>query len=421
MTPSDAPAQSQMMRNIALYPWFKFFQNLLFWQAVWFLFFQDKLSASQAILLYVIYDLATTSLEVPSGYLSDRIGRRFTLLLSAFASVAASLLLLFGATFEAFVLAQVLWGTSAAFASGTDSSILFESLAAVDRADKVEAQELRAWRFTFTGLALSAVTGGAMSLVAFELAFAATAVAMVAWAVCALLMTEPPRSAGDTESDVRRILHLKAAFRHPVLIWLFVISALMYGFSHIPFVFGQPYILEALNTAGWSGEAPLVSGIVSTLMMLLSVAASWLVPGLRRRIGLTAILLLAMAIQVGLVGVLAVTNSVLAIAFLFFRMVPSSIHGPLLIARVQPILNDDSRATFLSIKSLVGRLLFAASLWVASMATTDIGLMSYSEIRTVLGCYFAVGFTAFCGLLIAARRVPIESDGSAMVADVKEG
>ena len=272
MTPSDAPAQSQMMRNIALYPWFKFFQNLLFWQAVWFLFFQDKLSASQAILLYMIYDLATTSLEVPSGYLSDRIGRRFTLLLSAFAAVGASLLLLFGATFEAFVLAQVLWGTSAAFASGTDSSILFESLAAVDRADKVEAHELRAWRFTFTGLALSAATGGAMSLVSFELAFAATAVAMVAWAVCALLMTEPPRSAGDTESDVRRILHLKEAFRNPVLIWLFVFSALMYGFSHIPFVFGQPFILEALNTAGWSGEAPLVSGIVSTLMMLLSVA-----------------------------------------------------------------------------------------------------------------------------------------------------
>ena len=55
------------------------------------------------------------------------------------------------------------------------------------------------------------------------------------------------------------------------------------------------------------------------------------------------------------------------------------------------------------------------------MATTDIGLMSYPEIRTVLGCYFAIGFAAFCGLLIAARRVSIESDGSAMVADVKEG
>ena len=43
-------------RNISLYPWFKFFQNLLFWQATWFLFFQSELSAAEAILIYVFAD-----------------------------------------------------------------------------------------------------------------------------------------------------------------------------------------------------------------------------------------------------------------------------------------------------------------------------------------------------------------------------
>ena len=46
-------------RNVALYPWFKFAQNLLFWQATWFLFFQNELSGAEAILLYAIYDLAS--------------------------------------------------------------------------------------------------------------------------------------------------------------------------------------------------------------------------------------------------------------------------------------------------------------------------------------------------------------------------
>lgn len=410
-----------MARNIALYPWFKFFQNLLFWQAVWFLFFQDVLSASQAVILYAVYDLATTVSEVPSGYLSDRIGRRFTLLISALSAVVAAFLLLLGESFEAFILAQILWGISAAFVSGTDSAILYESLAAAGRSNEVEAQELRAWRFSFTGLAASAMTGGAMSLVAYDLAFAATAAAMIAWAVCAFLMTEPQRQKRPAASETLRFIHLKEAFTNPILIWLFVLSTLMYGFSHIPFVFGQPFILEALNARGWSGEAPLVSGFVSMVMMLVSVAASWLVPALRNRIGLAAILLFAMTIQVGLVGVLAVTNSVLAIAFLFLRMVPSSIHGPLLIARVQPILNDDSRATYLSIKSLVGRLMFAASLWVAAAATTDIGLMSYPEIQAVLGWYFAIGLIALGILAVFARGIPIDPRGSAMAADVKEG
>ena len=408
MTENDALVKSKLARNIALYPWFKFFQNLLFWQAVWFLFFQDKLSASQAILLYAVYDFSTTALEVPSGYLSDRIGRRVTLLVSAIAAVFASLMLLFGTSFEVFVLAQIFWGASAAFASGTDSSLLFESLSALDREDEVEAQELRAWRFTFTGLAVSAASGGAMSLVDYDLAFAATLAAMLAWTICAFMMREPPRDLIAEATEALRFRHLKDTFTHPVLIWLFVLSTLMYGFSHIPFVFGQPFILEALYAVGWSGEAPLVSGLVTTTMMVLSVVASWVVPALRKRIGLAAILLLAMAIQVGLVVAMALTNSVFAIVFLFLRMVPSSIHGPLLIARVQPILNSDSRATFLSIKSLVGRLLFAASLWVAATATTDVGHMTYPEMQLVLGWYFGVGVAAFAGLALAARQIAIE-------------
>lgn len=53
--PSPRP-DTDMARNIWFYPWFRFVQNLVFWQAVWFLFFQDKLSAGAAILIYVLYD-----------------------------------------------------------------------------------------------------------------------------------------------------------------------------------------------------------------------------------------------------------------------------------------------------------------------------------------------------------------------------
>ena len=70
---------STLTRNIALYPWFKFAQSLIFWQAVWFLYFQNVLSPAEAIILYAVYDISVTVLEVPSGYASDRLGRRRTL------------------------------------------------------------------------------------------------------------------------------------------------------------------------------------------------------------------------------------------------------------------------------------------------------------------------------------------------------
>ncbi|MGI9356810.1 MAG: hypothetical protein ACR2PF_16830 [Rhizobiaceae bacterium] len=89
-TDQELDPKSEMAKNVGLYPWFKFFQNLVSWQAVWFLYFQCELSASEAILLYAVYDVATTVLKVPSGYLSDRLGRRITLIAAAIAGFAGA-------------------------------------------------------------------------------------------------------------------------------------------------------------------------------------------------------------------------------------------------------------------------------------------------------------------------------------------
>ena len=113
-----------LARNIRLYRWFRFFQSLIFWQAVWFLYFQSPLSAAQAVLLYAVYDVATTALEVPSGYMSDRLGRRATLIASGVTGAAGAALLATGDSFLLLAAAQVLIGAAMAFASGTDSALL---------------------------------------------------------------------------------------------------------------------------------------------------------------------------------------------------------------------------------------------------------------------------------------------------------
>ena len=95
-----------MARNIRLYRWFRFFQGLIFWQAVWFLYFQTTLSAAEAVLLYAVFDVATTALEVPSGWMSDRLGRRVTLIASGLAGVGGAALLATGDGFLPFCLAR---------------------------------------------------------------------------------------------------------------------------------------------------------------------------------------------------------------------------------------------------------------------------------------------------------------------------
>ncbi|WP_108816036.1 MFS transporter [Loktanella sp. Alg231-35] len=396
-------------RNIALYPWFKLLQSLIFAQAVWFLYFQAKLSAAEAIMLYAIADLATTVLEVPSGYASDRFGRRVTLIIAGCCSTIGAGLLAVGDSFAIFAAGQIMMGAGGAFLSGTDSAFLYESLSAAGRADDVEAQEVKAWRFTFAALAMSAVTGGAVALYSFPLTFVLSAVALFAGIIISLRFVEPPRQ--DTAPQAGEVMRLGAlgdALRNPVLIWLFALAVLMYGFSHIPFVFGQPFIQEALASVGLAQDAPMFSGLVTTVMMLLSVVASFFATRLRHRVGLVAILLLAFGMQITLSGVLALTNAPIVIAVLLLRMVPDALSKPFVTARIQPLLRDEARATYLSLQSLCGRVLFAATLFVASGATQSADTMPYADIQMVLGGYVAAGVIAITLLAFFARRLPIQ-------------
>lgn len=396
-------------RNITLYRWSRFLRSLIFWQAVWFLYFQDVLSGAQAILLYAVFDVAVTLLEVPSGYMSDRLGRRKTLIASAITAFLGAVFLAVGDSFATFAFAQVLIGAGGAFASGTDEAMLYESLAATDREDEIEAQEVVAWRYSYVALAVSSVTGGAMALIDPRLPFVVGAIAMVALIWVTLRMVEPPRSKATAEGgELLRLAQLGDAFRNPVLLWFFALTVLMYGFSHLPFVFGQPFILEALNDVGLASSAPLVSGAVTAAMMAISVAVSLIALRLRDALGLPMLLLGAFGLQIAISGVMALTESALVLVFLMLRMVPDALSRPFILGRIQPLLSDDSRATWLSLKSFVGRLVFASALAMGAVSATDAGTLPYADIRAILTVACALGLVGLVILGVFAGKIAID-------------
>ena len=397
-------------RTITLYPWFKGLQALSFWQAIWFLYFQDSLSAAEAILLYAVYDVGTTIMEVPSGYMSDRVGRRPTLILAMLAGASGTMMLAFGDSFTAFAFGQILLGAGSAFASGTDSALLYESLEAEDRQTEIEQHELKAWRFGFMALAVSAVTGGLLAQFSMPATFALSAVSFLGALTIALQFREPPHSRPGAGAlpVARHLASLRQAFTKPVLIWLFALSTLMYVFSHIPFVFGQPIILQALSGLGLDGQTALVSGAVTSTMMLVSVIVSLAAPRLRMRLGLPTLLLLAFAIQIMLAALMAGVAHPIIIVALFMRMVPDSLSRPFIVARIQPELTEDSRATYLSLQSFCGRLMFAASLYLASQTTSASGQIEPAELTMVLTTYAMAGVAIWSVLALTARFAGVQ-------------
>jgi len=87
-------------KNVVLYPWYRVTSDIQAWIPVFFFYFSQFVSLEQVIQLSSIYYISVFFLEVPSGYFSDRIGRRITLLISALCHVTAHLFFLAGGGFE---------------------------------------------------------------------------------------------------------------------------------------------------------------------------------------------------------------------------------------------------------------------------------------------------------------------------------
>jgi MFS family permease len=113
---------ADLQLNVRLYPWFRAASSGHAWITVFFLYMSQSLPLEQVIELSAVYYLSVFVLEVPSGYFSDRIGRRSTLLIAAGALIGSYSCFIVGAGFWWFAAGQFLLAAGIAMQSGTDTA-----------------------------------------------------------------------------------------------------------------------------------------------------------------------------------------------------------------------------------------------------------------------------------------------------------
>ena len=362
--PAPSADAAPLRRNVRLYPWFAAATSVSPWLPIFFLFFDDRVGFDGALTLSGIYYAAVVALEVPSGYLSDRVGRRAVLLVASASSLAAFLGFALADGFAALAACQVLLAAGVASQSGSDSALLYDSMLAGDDTDGYGAAEARARTFSMVALGASCVAGGLLGAVSLRLPYVLAALgALVALALAARFVEPPVEGAGTvTLADQGRALG--RAFGEPVLRWLLAWYVLAFTLAHVPFELYQPWIrlLGEAGAGAWlaGGErAPVVSGIVAALSMFggaVGAAVSIRVAG---RLGLSRLLLAANLVQLGIVGGLAIALHPALLVLVFSRNFAMNMtHGPTM-AAIAPRLASAQRATWLSLQSLAGRLGFS--------------------------------------------------------------
>lgn len=394
-------------RNVASYPWYRAVADGFAWMPVFFLFFAEHVSLREVIQLGSIYYVGVVALEVPSGYFSDRVGRRPTLIISAVAFVVAYGCFLTGDQYWWFAAGQVFLATGMAFRSGTDTALHYDSLAALGREQEYGAREARAQGISLTATALAVLAGGAAGTVDLRLPYALSLVSGLATLWMSFRFTEPAHGArADPMTPGRQLRACAIYLRQPLLAWLFGFYLLLYVLAHVPYDFYQPF-LKLLETTGRLriGDAPLVSGMVMAATMGAGAWAAARSVRWSERFGLRRTLLGIVAVQLVIIAAMAAVLHPAIVAVLLLRSVPMALaHAPFA-AAVTPRIGGPQRATYLSLHSFAGRLAFGALLYWLSKGVDSAALVDWSNLASMLRQCTVIGATGVILLALLSKPV----------------
>ena len=395
--------QKQLQRNLTLYPWYQAASGFLPWLPVFFLFFFQYLSLPQFLKLSAVYYFSVFILEIPSGYLSDSFGRRITLLIASTFAIVAYFIFIFANSFWLFAIAQFSLAGFFSFKSGSDNSLLYDSLQALELESEYAQREANATRFSMLALAVSAFAGGVSGLFNLVIPYVLSLIGAFATLYFVVQFCEPPRleKAAPFLQQLRKCL---VSLANPSLLWLFAFFVVAYSLQHVPAEFNQPYIkLLQKNWFTESDTSSLVSGVMVAISMLGGAWGAAISIRLLKRIGVQKLLLSSLAIMLLIVAGMAAVLHPAVLFLVLLRNFPMALSEAPLLAAIAPHLNSSYRATYLSLQSLAGRLGFALILLTLSGAVgsgVETELMTWPQLRH--GLFFCLLFAviSFTVLLV---------------------
>ena len=399
-------SQRGLERNLKLYPWFAMVLEALFFAPVFFLLFSSKFPLEQVLQLEGIYYLAVVILEVPSGYFSDRLGRKPTLIISALCLACSYLLFFTGTTFELFALAKVLMAIGFAFKSGTDASFHYDSHQSLGITGQFGDAEAHVASLNLRAAGIAALIGGFAGMYELSLPFAFSAVGATIAAGLMATCVEPTKSGERSKVNFGRQLgNTLSQLRDWSLAWLLGVAVLSIVLVHVPYELYQPYVDliwhsddEELN------KSPIITGIHAFIVMLIG---SWVAARsmkFRRRFGLRKTFLLSLLLQNLLFLPAALLLHPAVVFVLLFRNAPKGLYMAPLSEAVNERIPTNLRATYLSVQSLAGRLAFASCLLAISLVVGD-GKTDWTALSLMAKIFFGVGAMGWIILLLTARFV----------------
>lgn len=344
-------------RNIKKLYLITLFQSLIPAYIIERLFWQERgMDVQMVVACELVYAFAVLVLEVPSGILADRFGRKRLLVLDGALSALEFVVLLFANSFLMFALAVFLSGIGRAFSSGSQNALLYDSLLTEHREGDFEKHLGRLSAIDFGGSMVAALAGGILAgFFDFEFNYILSATSMAAAFLVSLFLKEPPMATKPEESALtvakRYTGQALGLFRQKPLVFLYCLTGAVLGACMIYLDEFWPLAIESV------GVPIFLFGAVSALTLSLRIPGNLLAYRLKEKFSLKAILTIILLINIGCYGSIFLTRNALCIIPMAVISLAAGILDPLVAGYLHHHTDSDIRATAESFSSLGLRLL----------------------------------------------------------------
>lgn len=334
---------------------------------------ENGLAEYDLFLLQAIYSFSVAVLEIPSGYLADFIGRKKTLFVGSVLGTLGFLIYSLTGGFWYFLLAELVLGMGQSFISGSDSAMLYDTLASIEKKDKYLKYEGRITSFGSFAETLAALAGGAIafSLSARWVFIAQTIVAFIA-VPAAFFLVEPERCDKCFTPSWHHIFSVakESVWTNKKLSSTIFMSSIIgtatltMAWMTLIYLTNYHHLSEEKITPAWV----VLNGTVALV--------SFFAESVKQKIGYIAtLILIAVCIPSGYF-LLGLSGLWTGLAVLLGFYIVRGVATPVLKDLINMNCRSEVRATVLSVRSLIIRLLFAGISPLLVITFDDFGMQT---------------------------------------------
>jgi MFS family permease len=366
----------------------------------------NGLGMKDVMLLQGVYSVTIVILEIPSGYFADVLGRKSTLIIGAFMGFLGFLTYSLSFGFWGFLIAETVLGIGQSFVSGSDSALLYDSLLDMKREGDYIKFEGRITSIGNLAEAIAGTLGGLLAAVSVRYPYIAqTFIAFIA-VPSALLLTEPSRHKRLLKmrfNDIFRVVRYSLIENKPLKRNIFFSSVI--GTATLTMAwFVQPFFEHVHLSLHWYG-------LLWTALNLTVGIVAFIAYRIESRIGpVNSVVIIALLVPAGYIT-LYFFNSIYALSILFLFYIVRGFATPVLKDYINRMTGSEIRATVLSVRNFIIRLIFAA---VGPFLGWYMDVYSLPQAMLLAGIIFLV----VSGFLVYLFTMALKSAGGQKFSDV---